>query len=142
MTTARNRSQAKLTLQARVLLSCLGLCGVLLTLLWGSEARAHAPMCDETAASIDAPLPAPPADSGEITAIDCDLVFEDQSRVVPGLPGHPKSPPHMTSEFDAVLELSLSRPQWSALADKLTSTVPAVRSSDHRRRIERPPCVN
>lgn len=140
MTTPRNLHRATFTRQTRVLLSWLGVCGVLMALFFSPDARAYAPMCDETGASINAPLPAPPAYSGEISAIDCDLVFEDQSRLVPGLPGHPEGPAHTVVEFDAVLGLDLGGARWACQYRSLTRTVQTVRSSDHRRRVERPPC--
>ncbi len=116
--------------------------GVFAVLSWSPVARAYAPMCDESAASIDAPLPAPPADVGEISALDCGLGFDIGERVLPGAPGEPTRPPAAPSDLVATLLLSMPDAEVRASSSLLRPAEQLVVAREYRRQVYRPPCVH
>jgi hypothetical protein len=90
MTLGRNGSWGKSAARSWVCRQ-LVLVAVLLVLVCASKsAHAQAPMCDQSGATVMAPLPAPPSDDGEISAANCPevpAIFEQLQ------PGHPNETP-------------------------------------------------
>jgi hypothetical protein len=88
-----------------VLLSVLVL---LLVCVASSPARAQAPMCDPTGATVVAPLPAPPSDDGEIDWLDCLRGVDRAERCMPGVPAPSQAQIHLAYDDWAVVPLRLS----------------------------------
>ena len=83
---------------------------LVLLLLVPSPARALAPMCDPSGASVEAPLPAPPSRSGIIFADVCPAQDEGARVDLKGhVPRDPRTQPQLTGEYAVLLLLESVR---------------------------------
>lgn len=117
---------------------------VLVTLLSGRAAWAYAPMCDWTASSVNAPLPAPPSEDGEIAPCDVERDVQAFTTRAPGTPE--RSPIQVLASGPR--ELAVMREVFGATpAEEYSVLLPlppppeVVGSSraEHRAALERPP---
>lgn len=120
----------------------LGCCVVLLLSLMARPAAAFAvaPMCDSTASSVNAPLPAPPTSDGEIQACD----FNTPSFVEPPQQApedRPRSSPKFEREPAVCREALMGAPAigFSRVPLPRAREVLATVLPEHRWAPERPP---
>ncbi len=102
MTTGRNTDGGTLPRLVQPLLSAM----VLLALvLFSSNSLAFAPMCDESGATILAPLPAPPSNDGEILSMPCPEDLPSFERLHSGVPSEaPGQPAPASSDLSALVD--------------------------------------
>lgn len=137
MTTARNQHWGKAHQQTFVWLRWLLACVV----LWYSPAAyAQAPMCDETGASVLAPLPAPPASGGELSWLECRRFLDVNDRLLPGLPGEHPQAPHAVFEPAVMFGLAVVLPCGAGPSIELSFEERVFSASEHEDGVFRPPC--
>jgi len=118
----------------------LALAVVALAILVSPRAQAMAPMCDPSAASMPAPVPAPPYATGDLVAPKaCDdpsLAFLDASR-----PGRDSPPPDWrSSPPDRVLPVGDYWGEPRAVIAACPSKVSAIERPGYSEPVYRPPC--
>jgi hypothetical protein len=99
-------------------------------------------MCDESAATVVAPLPALPADSGEISTIACAW-FETTNvdRVHPGVPWQQKSASDQPSDLLAVLKVIAAPSSLGFVAVQWCGDPDGHPRREHRSGVYRPPAT-
>jgi hypothetical protein len=105
-----------------------------------AHAHAVAPLCDPSAASVPAPIPAPPSDTGDLvapkTCDDPDWDLFDASR-----PGHDSPLPELrSSPPDRVLPTGIGWGAPRATVVACPTSVQPLRLPGYRQPVYRPPC--
>jgi hypothetical protein len=123
------------------LLQLVCCCLALGVLLMTGSARADAPMCDRAGASVEAPPDVPPARSGSLEELPCDLAEEitallDEAVQQPRHHAFKELDTHHQRAWAVVFALDLGAPSQPALAPAREGLSPL---RGHPRGVFRPP---
>jgi hypothetical protein len=140
---SRSKSPFQALSQRWAVLCCMLFASLVTSLFSLNAHAASAPMCDPTGASIEAPLPAPPSNDGEIKRCEVGrfviLAVPTPAKEQP----EPLSVPQERLPGALLPTFSLSVSPVAHYRDGTRLQEPMELGgprSDHRTRIERPPC--